>query len=97
MNGQVVDLNTMIPANSGWQLTIAIAINDRGQIIGEGTFNNLPRSFLLTPVPWPANGSPASTSSGPISAETPSPAAVPSTVTRVIIQRRTVQLITQPQ
>ena len=97
MNGQVVDLNTMIPANSGWQLTIAIAINDRGQIIGEGTSNNIPRSFLLTPVPWPASGSPASTSSAPISAETPSPAAVPSTFIRVIIQRRTVQLITQPQ
>jgi probable HAF family extracellular repeat protein len=97
MNGQVVDLNTLIPGNSGWQLTIAMAINDRGQIIGEGTFNNLPRSFLLTPVPGPASGSPASTSSAPISAETPSPAAVPSTVTRVIIQRRTVQLITQPQ
>jgi len=61
-NGQVVDLNTLIPANSGWQLTIAIAINDRGQIIGQGTFNNNPRSFLLTPIRGLTSGLPASAS-----------------------------------
>lgn len=48
--GQMVDLNALIPAESGWTLLRAIAINDRGQIIGEGRFAGEERPFLLTPV-----------------------------------------------
>ena len=45
----MVDLNTLLPPASGWVLLSANAINDAGQIVGEGTFNDEPRAFLLTP------------------------------------------------
>jgi len=45
------DLNSLIPAGSGWKLESAVGINERGDIIGNG---DLPRTdnsgFLLTPV-----------------------------------------------
>jgi probable HAF family extracellular repeat protein len=45
------DLNTLIPANSGWVLLSANGINDSGQIVGEGIHNgNSGSAFLLTPV-----------------------------------------------
>lgn len=50
-NGVGIDLNTLIPASSGWQLLYAIDINARGQITGWGIHNN-PNglsTFLLTP------------------------------------------------
>ena len=49
-NGQVTDLNSLLPAGSGWTLLSATAINDLGQIIGFGTDpeGNL-STFLLTP------------------------------------------------
>jgi probable HAF family extracellular repeat protein len=43
------DLNSLIDSNSGWQLTSANAINDLGQITGEGTINGQTHAFLLTP------------------------------------------------
>lgn len=48
-NGEMVDLNTLIPSDSGWVLRQASAINDAGQIVGEGIINGLPHAFLLTP------------------------------------------------
>jgi probable HAF family extracellular repeat protein len=45
----ITDLNTLIPADSGWSLWFAAAINDNGQVVGSGTFNGEPRAFLLTP------------------------------------------------
>jgi len=33
---QMIDLNTILPANSGWQLSEATAINNNGQIVGWG-------------------------------------------------------------
>jgi probable HAF family extracellular repeat protein len=45
----MLDLNNLIPANSGWLLQIANAINDQGQIVGEGTLNGQTEAFLLTP------------------------------------------------
>ena len=47
--GPMVDLNTLLPPDSGWVLLSANAINDAGQIVGEGTLNGEPRAFLLTP------------------------------------------------
>jgi probable HAF family extracellular repeat protein len=47
--GAMVDLNTLLPPDSGWVLLSANAINDAGQIVGEGTLNGEPRAFLLTP------------------------------------------------
>ncbi len=44
------DLNSLIPAGSGWALSVARDINDAGQIVGEGVINGQQRAFLLTPV-----------------------------------------------
>ena len=50
------DLNTLLPAHSGWLLTGAAAINDNGQITGLGVINGQDHAFLLTPnaVPEPS-------------------------------------------
>jgi probable HAF family extracellular repeat protein len=48
--GIMYDLNTLIPADSGWGLVNATAINDAGQITGWGGYNGKQAAFLLTPV-----------------------------------------------
>jgi probable HAF family extracellular repeat protein len=55
--GALIDLNTLLPASSGWQLLYATAINDAGQITGTGTYNGEARAFLLNPtdIPEPAS------------------------------------------
>jgi probable HAF family extracellular repeat protein len=51
------DLNDLIPADSGWIMGRATAINDNGQIVGFGRFSGVVddpiawRAFLLTPIP----------------------------------------------
>jgi hypothetical protein len=35
------------PAQKGWTLTEAIAINDQGAMIGQGFYNGQPRAWLL--------------------------------------------------
>ncbi len=48
--GSMIDLNTRIPAGSGWVLTAATGINDLGEIVGYGTLNGGNyRGFLLKP------------------------------------------------
>ena len=49
-NGVMSDLNPLIPANSGWQLYRAEAINNKGQIVGYGYINGMQHAYLLTPV-----------------------------------------------
>lgn len=44
------DLNSLIPANSGWTLINANAINNVGQITGYGSRNGHNHAFVLTPV-----------------------------------------------
>jgi hypothetical protein len=55
MDGMLVDLNDLIPVDSGWVLVEAKAINDRGQIVGQGHLKSdekkKMRAFLLTPAP----------------------------------------------
>ena len=48
--GSLIDLNTLLPASSGWVLEGAFAVNDAGQITGYGTYNGEYRAFLLNPV-----------------------------------------------
>jgi probable HAF family extracellular repeat protein len=49
-NGGLVDLNSLIPSDSGWELNNANAINATGQITGSGVYNGQIEAFLLTPV-----------------------------------------------
>jgi probable HAF family extracellular repeat protein/T5SS/PEP-CTERM-associated repeat protein len=48
-DGQMQDLNDLIPSGSGWVLSEAHAINDKGRIVGFGTFDGQTRAFLLEP------------------------------------------------
>jgi probable HAF family extracellular repeat protein len=54
-NGQMTNLNTLIPSNSGWTLNEALGINNSGQIVGAGTYDGESLAFLLDPVPEPAS------------------------------------------
>lgn len=45
----MIDLNTRINANSGWQLAAATAINRHGDIVGYGRHLGVPHAFLLRP------------------------------------------------
>jgi probable HAF family extracellular repeat protein len=45
----MVDLNTLLPPNSGWELQDAHFINDAGQIAGTGLYQGQSSWFLLTP------------------------------------------------
>ena len=50
--GKMTDLNNLIPANPGWTLAQANAINDSGQIVGFGyNPSGQTEAFLLTPIP----------------------------------------------
>jgi probable HAF family extracellular repeat protein len=52
-DGQVTDLNSLLPPGSPWHLTAGLAINDLGQILGIGTRQvagaGFMEAFLLTP------------------------------------------------
>src|SRR5262245_7626007 len=53
-NGAIVDLNTLLPADSGLLLENALAVNNRGQITAFGTRTTAAETYqvyvLLTPV-----------------------------------------------
>lgn len=58
-DGVMTDLNNLLmqPADSGWELLTAKAINDRGEIVGQGRFHGELHAFLLSPAglapaPW---------------------------------------------
>jgi hypothetical protein len=46
--GQITDLNTLIPAGSGWVLSRATSINNAGPIVGTGQLSGRLRAFLLS-------------------------------------------------
>lgn len=54
-DGEVFDLNTLIPTDSGWELLSAQGINNHGQIVGFGRFGGETRAFLLNVVPEPSS------------------------------------------
>jgi probable HAF family extracellular repeat protein len=45
---KIVDLNTLLPNDSGWVLTDALRVNNKGQILGVGQFKGKPHVYLLT-------------------------------------------------
>ena len=50
MGAEVLDINTLLDESGiGWLLFNALAINDVGQIIGEGYFDGKEHGYLLTP------------------------------------------------
>jgi probable HAF family extracellular repeat protein len=50
-DGAAVDINALLPENSGWTLGGAYGINNSGQIVGYGDHNESVRAFLMTPEP----------------------------------------------
>jgi probable HAF family extracellular repeat protein len=49
-NGALVDLNTLVPANSGYAITGAVGINDLGEILCSATTaSSASRAIVLTP------------------------------------------------
>jgi len=44
-----IDLNTLIPPNSGWQLVVATTINSTGVIVGDGNLAGQFQAFMLEP------------------------------------------------
>jgi len=54
-NGIAVDLNSLIPPDSGWRLELALGINYQGQIVGQGYLGGQYRAYLLTAVPEPSS------------------------------------------
>lgn len=60
-NGTMVDLNTLLPQGSGWELLTARAINDRGEVVGQGRYQGALHAYVLspsdlTPPPWIVSG-----------------------------------------
>jgi probable HAF family extracellular repeat protein len=63
----MVDLNNVIPANSGWHLVWAFDINDHDWIVGYGLHNNQQRGYLLVPIgPCPADIAPLPDGNGTV-------------------------------
>jgi probable HAF family extracellular repeat protein len=56
--GQMLDLQNLLPPDSGWTLNHTYAINDRGQIVGHGQPPNgdSNHAFLLTPQKYSFGG-----------------------------------------
>lgn len=46
-NGNMIDLNTLLPAGTGWELTSAHFINNASRIVGEGVLNGTSKWFIL--------------------------------------------------
>jgi len=52
--GVPIDLNTLLPSGSGWNLLSAEGINSQGDIVGYGTIGGQTHAFLMT-VPEPSS------------------------------------------
>jgi probable HAF family extracellular repeat protein len=48
IDGSVVDLTALLPADAGWVLQSAVAINNRRQVAGYGRLRGQQRAYLLT-------------------------------------------------
>jgi probable HAF family extracellular repeat protein len=47
--GTMTDLNSLLPANSGWVIRDAYDINEYGQIVGQGVIDGEHHAYLMTP------------------------------------------------
>jgi len=48
-NGKMLDLNDLIPPNTGWLLANAYDITNDGRVVGEGFFSGTTRPYILIP------------------------------------------------
>ena len=46
---RLMDMNSLITSDTGWTLTDAKGINNKGQIVGQGMYDGKRHAFLLTP------------------------------------------------
>ncbi len=56
-NGVMTDLNQYLPADTKWVLQAATGINDKGQVVGWGTYNGYLHAFLFNRAPSLSVGS----------------------------------------
>jgi len=63
---RLIDLNTVLWNGGDWLLHQAFAINDAGQIVGEGEHNGQTRAFFLQPMARPPVFNPCSTVAQPL-------------------------------
>lgn len=63
-DGQMIDLNSLLAANSGWVLETAYGINNQGDIVGTGTFDGQQEAFLLDPPQFGTSAVPEPTAAG---------------------------------
>ena len=52
-NGRMYSLGQLLANGAGWQLNVAMAINNAGQIVGSGFYQGQLHAYLLTPVKPP--------------------------------------------
>ncbi|HOP97941.1 MAG TPA: PKD domain-containing protein [Verrucomicrobiota bacterium] len=45
--GQMLDLNTLLPTDSGWVLEYASFVSESGRVVGFGMFNGSPEVFIM--------------------------------------------------
>ncbi len=48
-NGEMLDLNSLIKRNAGWDIEWAFDINNRGQIVGYGVKDGVYRAYVMSP------------------------------------------------
>jgi probable HAF family extracellular repeat protein len=73
-NNVMVDLNSMLPVASGWDITAAYGINSLGDIVGTGTLNGQNYAVTLDPASTTQPGQPANFSAPYDSMAVPEPA-----------------------
>jgi probable HAF family extracellular repeat protein len=80
-NGQITNLNSLLPANSGWTLVTATGINNQGVIAGTGIEGNNPDAaqvgFMLFPSSSPTPTPTPTPTPAPTPTPTPTPAPTP--------------------
>jgi len=59
-DGSIVNLNTLLPSNSGWDLTSVKSLNDNGQLLVQGYYNGVVSNAVMT-IPFSATDAANST------------------------------------
>jgi probable HAF family extracellular repeat protein len=49
--GMMININSLLPANSGWDLQTANGINNLGQIVGDGLYDGQEMGYVLDTAP----------------------------------------------